>query len=140
MSLKNHSLTPNKPAEKVDPLADLDDAGLLKLRNRIDARLTVDIGQLNLTEELGLQFRAGKLLLAHIQEDDETPANQKAQVFNSVSAMLTKIIEQQELVFNAERLKRYEAAMLKVLELCATEEQRNTFFDLYGEFLGAKSA
>lgn len=140
MSLKNHSLTPNKPAEKADPLANLDDAGLLELRNRIDARLTTDISQLNLTEELGLQFRAGKLLLAKVQEDAETPANQKAQVFNSVSAMLTKIIEQQELVFNAERLKRYEAAMLKVLELCGTAEQRAIFFDLYGEFLGAKSA
>lgn len=138
--LKNHNLNPSKAPEKFDPLTGLDDDGLLQLRNRIDSMLTIDIDDLNLTEELGLQFRAGKLLLAKVQEDAEVPANQKSQVFNAVSAMLTKIIDQREFVYNAERLKRFEAAVLKVLEESATPEQRATFFDLYAEFLGAKSA
>lgn len=140
MTLKDLDLNPTKPPAKVDPLEGLNDEQLLQLRNRIDARLTVDIDQLNLTEELGLQFRAAKLLLANLQDADDVPANQKAQVFNSVSAMLTKIIEQREFVYSAERLKRFEAALLKTLEQAGSAEQRAIFFDLYSEFLGAKGA
>lgn len=135
MTLKDYALSSGKKEEAVDPLAGLDDNGLLALRNRIDSLLTTDIGQLNLTEELGLQFRAGKALLAVVQEDDETPANQKAQVFNAVSAMLSKIIDQRQFVFNAERLKRFEAAILKTLEAIEDENAKHVFFDLYAEFL-----
>lgn len=133
MSLKKHSLEATQKVEKVDPLSGLDEHELLALRNRIDSLLTIDIAALNLTEELGLQFRAGKALLASL--GDETPANQRAQVFNAVSAMLSKIVEQRGIVANAERLKRYEAAILKTLEAYPNSEARAAFIDLYAEFL-----
>lgn len=133
MTLKNHSLDVPGRAKKEDPLEGLDDNALLALRNRIDSLLTVDIDALNLTEELGLQYRAGKALLASL--GDDTPANQRAQVFNAVSAMLTKIIEQRKMVASAERLKRYEAAFLKTLEALADDTARAVFIDLYQEFL-----
>lgn len=134
MALKNHSLQPPAPEVKADPLAGLSDDELLKLRARIDATLKVDLARLNLSEELGLQYKAGYAMLMEVQNDKEVPVNQKAQVFNSVSKMLQDIIKQQKVVFNAERLKRYEAAFLKILGKLPPE-MAQIYFDLYGEFL-----
>lgn len=132
MAIKNYSMA-NKPG-KDDPLEGLDDAELLALRHRLDKKLNLDLTQLNLAEELGMQYRSGQILLASVQDDSGTPANQRAQVFNSVSAMLEKIVKQQKIVYNAERLKRFEHAFLKVLEDMPLEA-KHKFFDLYGEYL-----
>jgi hypothetical protein len=123
----------DKPAS-IDPLEGLDDEQLLALRRRLDKKLNLDLARLNLADELGMQYRSGQLLLAKVQEDDETPANQKAQVFNSVGTMLKDIVKQQKIVYDAERLKRFESAFIKVLEELPVESKRK-FFDLYGEFL-----
>ena len=124
-----------KPADTLGPLLDgLDDAQLLALRRKIDVRLKVEVKDLRLTEELGLQYRQGQVLLGSIQDDDDTPANQKAQVYTSVSGILDKIIKQQGIVYSAERLKRFEAAFLKILQKLPPED-KEIYFDLYGEFL-----
>lgn len=133
--LKNHSLAPNSAAEKVDPLAGLDDEGLLRLRTLIDLKLQTDLSKIDLAEELGLQYRSGMILLASVQDDKSVPANQRAQVLNSVRTTLSDIIKQQKIVYSAERLKRFEAAVLKVMEMQQTTEAKRVFFDLYGEFL-----
>lgn len=133
MTLKKQSLAPNIQA-KADPLEGLDAEELLSLRHRLDKRLNLDLTKLNLAEELGMQYRSGMILLANVQDDEGTPANQKAQVFNSVGTMLQNIVKQQKVVYDAERLKRFESAFLKVLE-DLPEERRRKFFDLYGEYL-----
>lgn len=134
MTLKNHTLSAKAPIIGPDPLEGLDDKGLLEMRQRIDGKLKVDLARLNLAEELGLQYKAGMELLAEVTNDKGTPANQKAQVFNSVSKMLQDIIKSQKIVFSAERQKRFESAFLKVLQQLPVESTR-TYFDLYGEFL-----
>lgn len=133
MAIKDYGL---KAAEKivVDPLEGLDDTELLSLRHRLDKKLRLDLTQLDLAEELGMQYRSGMILLASVQEDKDTPANQRAQVFNSVSTMLEKIVKQQKIVYSAERLKRFESSFIKVLEQLP-EELKRKFFDLYSEFL-----
>lgn len=132
--LKDHSLRNTPAAPTVDLLAGLDDKALLALRRRIDGIIKVDLARMNLAEELGLQYQAGMDLLTAVKDDDETPANQKAQVFNSVSKMLQDIIKSQKIVYSAERLKRFEAALLKVLGKLPADSAR-IYFDLYGEFL-----
>lgn len=122
------------PASQADPLEGLDTDQLLALRHRLDKKLNLDLTKLNLADELGLQYRAGMALLASVHSDSETPANQRAQVFNSVGAMLDKIIKSQKIVYDAERLKRFESAFLKVLEGMPLEA-KHKFFDLYGEYL-----
>lgn len=134
MALKNHSLAPGAAVIKADPLEGLDDTELLALRHRLDKKLNLDLTQLNLAEELGMQYRSGMILLASVQDDSETPANQRAQVFNSVGAMLEKIVKQQKIVYDAERLKRFEASFLRVMQELP-EGSRRKFFDLYGEYL-----
>jgi hypothetical protein len=134
MALKDYSM--NKGLDtKADPLDGLDDRQLIALRLRLDKKLNLDLSQLDLAEELGMQYRAGQLLLASVQDDKEVPANQKSQVFNSVSAQLEKIVKQQKVVYNAERLKRFESALLKTLELAGTDDMKRRFFDMYGDFL-----
>jgi hypothetical protein len=134
VALKDLSM--KKPsARQEDLLAGLGEDELLALRHRIDKKLNIDITKLNLAEELGMQYRSGMVLLASVQEDKDTPANQRAQVFNSVSAMLEKIFKNQKIVYDAERLKRFESAFLKTLELVGTDEMKRRFFDLYGDYL-----
>lgn len=136
--LQNHSLDPRSAASRIS-LEGMDEAALLKLRAQLDDKLQVEIRQINLTEELGLQYRAGKLLLEETQNDPEVPANQKAQVFNSVNSMLASIVKMQESIYSMERLKRYETAFLKALETLP-KEGKEAFFDLYGTFLADKGA
>lgn len=139
MTLKDYSLKP--AAAATDPvdlilaqLGTLDEEGLMRLRGEVDKKLALDPRNLNLADELALQYRMGKFLLTAITEDKQVPANQKSQVFNSVNASLEKIMKQMKVAFDAERLKRFEAAFMKVLvEL--PEPDRRRFFDLYGEYL-----
>jgi hypothetical protein len=137
MTLKNHSLAP-KPgkAPAVDLLKDLSDDDLLRLRNEIDKKLQLDPRSLNMGDELGAQYRAGKALLAKIQDDNDVPANQRAQVFNSVGTMLKELTKLMGVVYDAERLKRYEAAFMKTLQDLPEPQQRR-FFDLYSDYLNA---
>lgn len=144
MTLKKHSLAPAAAqadglALMIAGIAELDDKDLMTLRHELDKALRLDVNKLNLAEELGLQYRAGMTLLASIQDDKDVPANQRAQVFNSVGGMLDKINKQMKIVYSAERLKRYERALLKVLEELPDESKR-VFFDLYGDFLKEEPA
>jgi hypothetical protein len=134
MAIKDYAMKPTGKAA-ADPLEGLDDEALIALRLRLDKKLNLDLKELDLAEELGMQYRAGQILLASVQDDKETPANQRAQVFNSVGAMLKDIVKQQKVVYDAERLKRFESAFLKVLDLLGTDEMKRRFFDLYGDYL-----
>lgn len=135
--LKDQQLKPKTAAPEPDILEGMDDQQLLSLRHKIDLRLKVEIKDLNLTEELGLNYRQGKVLLESVQNDPLTPVNQKAQVFNSVGAMLSNIVKLRDVVFSAERQKRFESSFLKVLEKMPAES-KIAFFDMYGEFLENK--
>ncbi len=136
--LKDHSLAKAKVVPKADPLEGLTEAEMIALRQRIDLKLKVDLSRLDLAEELGLQYRAAMVLLDSIQGDKDVPANQRAQVYNSVRSSLGEIIKQQKIVYSAERLKRFEAALFKVLSSLSIEQTR-IFFDLYGDFLAEGS-
>lgn len=107
---------------------------LLADRKIIDNELQIGIKDINLTDELTLQYRQGKRLLEEVQNDRNVPANQRAQVYNSVGTMLGNIVKMQEVVYSAERLKRYETAFLKAIETLP-KEGKEAFFDLYGSFL-----
>lgn len=141
MALKNHSLTTPAKPEKISAIAPLmpeieklSESDLYDLRHELDLRLQLDLGQLNLAEELALQFRQAKAMLHAVQNDDDIPTNQKSQMLNSTRSMLTDIVKQQEIVWSAERLKIFEVAFVKASALLSAEA-REAFFDLYGKFL-----
>lgn len=134
MSLKKQSLAQAAITPKVNPLEGLTDEQLLNLRREIDIKLRTDLTKIDLGEELGLQYRQGMVLYNSVAGDPGVPANHRSTVMTACSNMLSKIVTQQEVVFSAERLKRYEAAFMKVLQHLPSESTR-MFFDLYGEFL-----
>lgn len=144
--MEDFSLQGVKPADIEDPippamramLNQMSESELMSVRHDLDLRLAISIEQLNLTEELSLQYRQGKTMLDRVVNDDQVPANQVAQIFNSTQAQLEKIIRLRAQIFSQERLKRFEGAFLKVLELAATDEQRVQFMEMYGDFLKDK--
>jgi hypothetical protein len=138
-AMKDYSLKAQAEPKKKFDIELFSDEELMELRNQIDARLHLDMRKVNLTEELGLQYRHGKILLETISTDTDTKPNQKAQVFNSVVSMLDKIIDQRRFVYSAERLKRFEEAFLRAARILPTEA-REAFFDMYKEHLDDKGA
>ena len=111
---------------------------LLELRNQVDAELGVELKDLNLGEELGLLFRQGKQLLEDVLDDPDVPANQKAQVFNTVKGQVDKLVATRQVVFSQERLKRFEMALIKVINMAGNDTMKAEFLDLYGSFLEDK--
>ena len=95
---------------------------LLDLRARIERRLPArSLKDLDLERELVLQVMALQELQNRVIDDDDTPANQKAQVANSLSAALTTLVKLQAEVHNSERLKRLEGTMIDTLNELPTE-------------------
>ncbi len=119
----------------LDLLETLSEAELMAARSKIDRLIDINIGNLNIGEELGLQFRKAQILFDSVADDKNTPLNQKAQLFNSLQSMLEKLTKARGIVFSQERLKRYEKAVLKLMEKLENEEAKQAFFDLYKEYL-----
>lgn len=89
---------------------------------------------LNLDGELYNAYAKAKNYLADIQSDPEVPPNQVAQVFNTISAILKEIVKMQTDLYNAERVKKLEAAMITALKL-APKEAQEAFFEQYSVLL-----
>lgn len=90
---------------------------LLDLRARIERRLPArSLKDLDLEAELALQFLALQQLQNAVIDDEDTPANQKAQVANSLSAALVNLVKVQSDVHNSERMKRIESILIDTLK------------------------
>ena len=89
---------------------------LLDLRARIERRLPArSLRELDLEAELALQFAALQQLQNSVIDDNDTPANQKAQVANSLSAALVNLVKLQSDVHNSERMKKIESLLIDAL-------------------------
>lgn len=90
---------------------------LLDLRARIERRLPArSLKELDLERELTLQFLALQQLQNDVIDDGDTPANQKAQVANSLSAALVNLVKLQGDVHSSERMKRIESILIDTLK------------------------
>ena len=90
---------------------------LLDLRARIERRLPArSLKDLDLEGELTLQFLALQELQNNVIDDKDTPANQKAQVANSLSAALVNLVKLQGDVHSSERMKRIESILIDTLK------------------------
>ena len=79
---------------------------------------------LDLDAELYNAYAKAKNYLADVQSDDQVPANQVSQVFNTISAILKEIVKMQTELHNAERVKKLEAAMIQAIKLAPLESQQ----------------
>ena len=78
---------------------------------------------LDLDAELYNAYAKAKNYLADVQSDEQVPANQVAQVFNTISAILKEIVKMQTELHNAERVKKLEAAMIQAIKLAPKKSQ-----------------
>jgi hypothetical protein len=139
MALKDHSIkSAPKQVSAVElmlpSLEQLSEIELIELRHQIDLRLQLDLDKIDLSEELGLQFKQAKSLMNQVNSDKDIATNQKAQIFNSVRAQLAEIVKLQTVVYSMERLKKFEVAFVKSLGIMPGDA-RAAFFDLYSEYL-----
>ena len=89
---------------------------------------------LDLDAELYNAYAKAKNYLADAQSDDQVPTNQLAQLMNTISAILKEIVKMQTDLYNAERVKKLEAAMIDALKL-APKEAQDAFFEEYSAIL-----
>lgn len=94
----------------------------------------LDNSPINLQDELEKNFRAAKLLRDELVSDEETPANQKAQVMNTITTVLTQLTKLQTDLFNVERQKTLEEVLIETIKQ-QPEPLQDTFFALYEEKL-----
>lgn len=119
------------------PLEKLDLNELLDLRSQIDERLPPRrLADLDLEEEVMLQFARTKLLYNNVIADGGTPANQRAQVANSCTAILDQLIKMQTRLYDAGRVQALEQALVRTMRE-QPEAVQERFFELYERNLAA---
>jgi hypothetical protein len=89
---------------------------LLNLRSEIETRLpSTKLKDMDLEKELVLQYHKMVQVQARVAEDTRTPANQLAQVGNSVAATLQQLVTMQTKHHTSERFKSLENMLIKAL-------------------------
>ena len=107
--------SPQKPLGKTFSGMNLHE--LLAVRAEIDTYLPAqELKDVDIEGELLMQFHQTKALLASVIDDVDTPANQKAQLVNTCSSILSEITKSQTSLYNAERLKIMEQALINALK------------------------
>lgn len=108
---------------------------LLSLRNAVEQKLPArDLRDINMERELVLQLMTLQELQARVLAEEETPANQMAQVANSLSSALTGLAAVQSKIYSSERIKRIEQILLDCLRDLPAETV-SEFMDGYERLL-----
>jgi hemoglobin-like flavoprotein len=132
----------NPPQRAKDPLdvEHLTEEELFDVLSRVYQRLPMQLTDLNLEQELMLQYRQTKLLMHSVVNDKATPANQRAQVANSCASVLDQINKMQTRLYTAERLKMIEQALVKAVKQHLPAEAQAQFFEAYEKIYNNEEA
>lgn len=89
--------------------------GLLKTQNQVskEPAKRLELKDLNLEAELLSQYEKAQDLLRF---SDDEPLNQRAQTLNAITNILQAIIKSQQDLYNVERLKSLENALITTLQ------------------------
>ena len=93
-----------------------------------------ELKELNLDSELLTNYQSAKEYLEQIRYDESTQPNQVAQVMNTINAILKEIVKMQTELYDAERVKKMELALIATMKVQPADVQRQ-FFELYSENL-----
>jgi hypothetical protein len=138
MALKKHSAV-EPAAEQAFSLLELDPKQLLALRSDIDRMLGMtSLTDIDIENEILVQLATAKQLQADTLVDSDVPANQKAQTINSVAAILRELTKMQTELYNAERIKEIEAAVVSSMGP-APKDVKDAFFERYERLLTGKN-
>ena len=91
---------------------------LRELRDEIDRRLPEEkLSQMDLTQELLSQYRLVQRLQTDVLDDQDVPANQRAQVAGQVASTLQQLVKMQSEFHNSERFRAIENLLIKSIKL-----------------------
>ena len=119
------------PVDSID-LSHYDESELSVLKERIAILLPTTLDSINLEDELLTQLRSLKLLLV---DSADAPANQRAQVGNSITTILKQLVDLQTSITTTETIKRIERTLLSTLK--EFPEMQAPFLKAYEESLNA---
>ena len=89
---------------------------LIRLRDQITRRLPpLTIAEMDLEEEMLLQFHALRATQNDVMGDLDIPVNQQAQIANACGQQLKALAERQSEIYTSERIKRLEKTLIRLL-------------------------
>ena len=143
MALDTFEQAPSRPrAPKLGfDIRGLTMAELVSLRLKIDAALgDVNLGDIDLSMELILQYRMTKMLFVSSMDEEEIALNQRVQAANSCSTILAQLAKLQVEVYDTDRLKKLEGAIYDTFKTLDSEpglkvHLSQLFLDRYREAL-----
>lgn len=131
-ALQDFSLQPadNKGGIDIDALTK---PQLLDLHAKIEQKLGgLELGSINLVKETLLQVHRAKALQEQASTAADAPLNQRAQVQNSLGTLIKDLIKMQTSLFNSERIKRIQGAVIKIVKTLPAKQQ-DAFFDMLSQ-------
>lgn len=128
--LQDFSLEKTAKSSKFD-LETMNQGELLALYAKIEGKLVgIRLSEVNLEKETLIQFQLGKALQEKAnQPNSDVPVNQLAQVQNSIRNTLETLSKMQMELHNSETIKRWKAALVRVVKELPAESQAK-FFEL----------
>jgi len=90
--------------------------------------------ELDLSSEIMANYVKAKKLYDDALFDDETPANQKAQVLNTITAILASMVKMRTELLTSERIKKLEFCLIETMKVQPKDVQ-DAFFALYSRHL-----
>lgn len=115
--------------EDLDSLHPDDGQKAIPLSRMYMEREPTSISELNLESELVAHYIGLKAYLATVADSQTASASQIAQVTNSLTSVLDKIIKMQESVVNMERMTKIESAMVDALKTAPSDVQDKFFME-----------
>lgn len=134
---KDDTPAPRPPsrAEELD-LDDWTEDELLDLRSEVEARLPVkSLDDTNLTKELVFQVVALQKLQRDVMREQGVPANQRAQVANSLSAALSNLVKVQQDVYTSERFKQFERLVIEFINSAPDSVTKDAWYKRWEEIV-----
>lgn len=101
------------------------------LADRLPPKTLLDV---NLEHELLGLMRKGQTLLSDVLTDDAVPANQRAQVLNSLASTLDQLAKLQNSIYDSERIKRLEHVFTRTLKALPSEAAEYALETYRGEW------
>lgn len=97
---------------------------LIAARDRLTEQIgDLDLGSINISDELMEQYKVIKRMLHDSANDDEIPLNQRASIANSCTTLLGQLVKMQADVWNADRLKKMEGAVFAAFKQLDKDER-----------------
>lgn len=125
---------------RFEPLEDLDLGNKEENFNNLSSNLldlNGSLDDLDLNQQLYKNYATAVNYLEEIKLSDDIPANQVSQVMNTITSILKEIVKMQTDLYNTERIKQIESAIVKAIKL-APKEAQESFFEEYEKILGEK--